>query len=154
MTVLCACVAETTVVDICDLSFAHHQQLQRGYLRTSFYPQPYSNSVDCVRNLTSRIIGDGQIRLFVVDLQLETSGGVGCADWLRVFDGLKDVTLCGRRARRRLATSAWQWLQVRFHSDRQHRRKGFWLYYDGTQIITIIFVEKFGKRLLRGRSIG
>ena len=66
----------------------------------------------------------------MVDLQLDTAGP-GCADWLHVFDGLKSVTLCGRRARRLLATSARQQLQVRFHSNQQHRPKGFWLYYEG-----------------------
>ena len=106
------------------------QQPQRGYLRSPFYPQPYPDTADCVVNLTAA--GRGQrVRLYVVDLQLGTAG-TGCAGWLNVFDGLKSITLCGSRARRLLATSARQQLQVRFHSNRQRRLKGFWLYYEGT----------------------
>jgi len=71
-----------------------------------------------------------RVRLYVVDLQLGTAG-TGCAGWLSVFDGLKSITLCGTRARRLLATSARQRLQLRFHANRQRQMKGFWLYYEG-----------------------
>ena len=116
------------------MSSGHHgqqqQQPQRGYLRSPFYPEPYPDTADCVVNLTAA--GRGQrVRLYVVDLQLGTAG-TGCAGWINVFDGLKSITLCGSRARRLLATSARQQLQVRFHSNRQRRLKGFWLYYEGT----------------------
>ena len=127
---------EWVVIDICNSSSGHYHQQQhqqqalRGYLSTPSYPQPYSNTADCTANLTAPHRGQ-RVRLYVVDLQLETAGA-GCADWLHVFDGLKSVTLCGKRARRLLATSARQQLQVRFHSNQQRRLKGFWLYYEGT----------------------
>jgi len=85
---------------------------------------------DCTSALTAPHRGQ-RVRLYVVDLQLETAG-TGCADWLHIFDGLKSTTLCGTRARRLLATSSRQQLQLRFHSNRQNRLKGFWLYYEGT----------------------
>jgi len=131
-------VTESVVVDICNSSSRrqhhqyHYQQQQpvRGYLRTPSYPYPYSDAADCTINLVAPYRGQ-RVRLYVIELRLDTAGA-GCADWLHVFDGLKSITLCGRRARRLLATSARQRLQVRFHSDRQHRLKGFWLYYEGT----------------------
>ena len=125
-------VIESVVVDVCNSSFGlgHQQQQQqhqpeRGYLRSPVHLEP----VDCVVNLTAPHHGQ-RIRLYAVDLQLETSG-TGCADWLHVYDGVKSITLCGIRARRLLATSARQQLQVRFHSSQRRRLKGFWLYYEG-----------------------
>jgi len=132
------CMTESAVMDICNFSSGgdrhhhHHQQQQqsvRGYLRTPSYPHPYSDTADCTVNLTAPDRGQ-RVRLYVVDFQLDTAGP-DCADWLHVFDGLKSITLCGSRARRLLATSARQQLQVRFHSNQQHRPKGFWLYYEG-----------------------
>jgi len=106
----------------------------RGYLRSPFYPKPYSDSADCTRVLTAPQRGQ-RVRLYVVDLRLETAGAGGCADWLHVFDGYRGFTLCGTRVRRLLATSARQQLQVRFHSNRRRRLKGFWLYYEGTRAV-------------------
>jgi len=131
----CVFMIESVVMDICNSSFDHHhhhqqqQHLLRGYLRTPNYPQPYSDVADCTRTLTAPYRGQ-RIHLYVLDLHLETAG-TGCADWLHIFDGLKSTTLCGTRTRRLLATSARQQLQLRFHSNQQHRLKGFWLYYEG-----------------------
>jgi len=122
-------------MDICNSSSNHrHSQQQplRGYLRSPSYPQPYSGPADCSSNLAAPSRGQ-RVRLYIIDLQLATAGR-GCADWLHVFDGLKSITLCGRRERSCLATSAKQQLQIRFHSNKQHRLKGFWLYYEGTHV--------------------
>ena len=134
---LTMCIIESVIMNICDSSSTvhrnhhNHQQQQhlRGYLRTPSYPQPYAGTTDCTTNLTAPYRGQ-RVSLYAVDLQLDTAGA-GCADWLHIFDGLKSTTLCGRRARRLLATSARQQLQVHFHSNQQHRLKGFWLYYEG-----------------------
>jgi len=130
-------VVASIVVDICNKSLGihHHRQQQqqqpvRGYLHSPSYSHPYRDSADCAINVTAPHRRQ-RVRLYVVDLQLATDGA-GCADWLQIFDGLKSVTLCGRRSRRLLATSARQQLQVRFHGNRQHRSRGLWLYYEGT----------------------
>ena len=103
---------------------------QRGFLRTPGYPTtPYPNNADC-QVIVEAPHAFQRIHLDAVEIELEKNE-TGCSDWLETFDGLRSMTLCGRRTRRRLGTSEHQSYRVRFRSNARVRLKGFWIYYEG-----------------------
>ena len=102
---------------------------QRGYISTPRYPNTYPDSRDC----TTRILVDPsqQINLTVIDMDLEINGTYGCHDWMYAFNAYRSVTLCGRRSNEKLVTLQSNEISIKFQSDEQTHKKGFWIYYEG-----------------------
>lgn len=101
---------------------------QSGYLATPRYPSNYRNNKDCLTVI--RVHKSQKINLTIIDMDLEINGTYGCHDWLYAFDQFRSVTLCGRRGNEKLNSLQSNEISIRFQSNRQRNKKGFWLYYE------------------------
>ena len=64
-------------------------------------------------------------------MDLQINGTYACHDWMYAYDKYRSVTLCGRRGNERLNSLQSNEIFIRFQSDKQGNKKGFWLYYEG-----------------------
>lgn len=119
------CEPVTQTVDICRSSVLTNQT---GYISSPRYPNNYSNKLDCLAQI---IVHPSQnITLTIIDMDLEINGTYECNDWLYAFNQKKNsVTLCGQRTNEKLITLQSNDISIRFQSDGQVNRKGFWAYY-------------------------
>ena len=71
------------------------------------------------------------INLTVIDMDLDRNGTYGCNDWMYAYNQLRSVTLCGRRTNEKLTTLRTNSIFMKFQSNSQVNKKGFWIYYEG-----------------------
>lgn len=101
---------------------------QSGYLASPGYPNNYPANLDCSARIYVK--PSQTIKLFVIDMDLETNGSVQCVDYLYARDKSRSVTLCARRANEPISIM-WDELFIQLMSNGIENHKGFWLYYEG-----------------------
>ncbi|XP_062577105.1 CUB and sushi domain-containing protein 3-like [Saccostrea cucullata] len=100
---------------------------QSGYLASPGYPNNYPSNLDCSARIYVK--PNQNIRLFVIDMDLETNGSVRCMDYLYARDKSRSITLCARRANEPISIM-WDELFIQLMSNGIENHKGFWLYYE------------------------
>lgn len=119
----CEPVIQTT--DICQSTILTSQS---GYIATPRYPSNYRDNTDCLTRI--RVHPSQKINLTIIDMDLEINGTYGCHDWMYAYDQFLSVTLCGRRGNERLNSLQSNEISIKFQSDKQGNKKGFWLFYE------------------------
>lgn len=105
---------------------------QRGFISTPRYPNNYRENTDCLTQI--QVHPSQFINLTVIDMDLDRNGTYGCNDWMYAFNQYRSVTLCGRRTNEKLTTLRTNSISMKFQSDGQVNKKGFWIYYEGMYI--------------------
>lgn len=100
-----------------------------GYISTPNYPNYYNSSKNC--EVKIKVKPGQQIKLYIIDMDLESNGSKGCPDWFYAHDNYHSVTLCGKRSNEDLPKSMSNEQFIQFMSNAAINRKGFWLYYEG-----------------------
>ncbi|XP_067673991.1 uncharacterized protein [Haliotis asinina] len=118
------CVPATVTNDICS-----HPQMtaQHGYISTPRYPNNYHKAQNCKTSI--KVAPDQQIRLHIIDMDLEQKGKTDCADWMYFNDKFHSITLCGRRANDTYKSYSY-FLDIELQAGSDSKSKGFWLYYE------------------------
>ena len=141
------CLVESERIDMCSVG---EVVAERGHLQTPLYPLHYPPGLDCRLRLAAPLATQ-RLRVYVVDLSLEPRGA-GCADWVHLTDGLRDVTLCAARRRGRLLlTSTQHSVSIHFHSDALTSYKGLWLYFEGMPFTSTAWLTRDSGSALKVR---
>lgn len=101
---------------------------QSGYLASPGYPNNYPANLECSARI--RVNPDQSIKLFIIDMDLETNVSVQCMDYLYARDKVHSITLCARRVNEPISIT-WDELFIQLVSNGIENHKGFWLYYEG-----------------------
>lgn len=101
---------------------------QSGYLASPGYPNNYPANLDCAARI--RVNPNQSVKLFVIDMDLETNVSIECTDYLYARDETRSVTLCARRANEPIPIQ-WGELFIQLVSNGIENHKGFWMYYEG-----------------------
>lgn len=116
------------VVQTVDICRTNTLTAQRGFISSPRFPSNYPDNLDCLT--TIRVDPSQNINLTIIDMDLEINGTYGCHDWLYAYNQYRSVTLCGRRTNEKLTTLQSNEISIRFQSDGQENKKGFWVYYE------------------------
>lgn len=100
---------------------------QSGYLASPGYPNNYPANLDCAARI--RVNPNQLVKLFVIDMDLETNVSIECTDYLYARDETRSVTLCARRANEPIPIQ-WGELFIQLVSNGIENHKGFWMYYE------------------------
>uniref|UniRef100_K1R4I8 Cubilin n=2 Tax=Magallana gigas TaxID=29159 RepID=K1R4I8_MAGGI len=100
---------------------------QSGYLASPGYPNNYPANLDCAARI--RVNPNQSVKLFVIDMDLETNVSIECTDYLYARDETRSVTLCARRANEPIPIQ-WGELFIQLVSNGIENHKGFWMYYE------------------------
>ena len=119
--------------DICETKYLTGQS---GYLQTPQYPNNYPTNKHCTMHIS--VHKWQKVHLYVLDLNLRTAKNSGCEDTLYIHGGLHSKTLCGTRTKHKIFQSGSNVLTLKFTSNGNAHRKGFWLYYEGEHIIHVL----------------
>ncbi|XP_022293857.1 uncharacterized protein LOC111104287 [Crassostrea virginica] len=118
------CVPAYMTKSICNVEDLRDQS---GYLASPGYPNNYPANLECSARI--RVNPDQSIKLFIIDMDLETNVSVQCMDYLYARDKVHSITLCARRANEPISIT-WDELFIQLVSNGIENHKGFWLYYE------------------------
>ncbi|XP_071112777.1 uncharacterized protein [Haliotis cracherodii] len=134
------CVPATVTNDICSLP---QLTAQNGYISTPRYPNNYHEAQNCKTSI--EVAPTQQIRLHIIDMDLEPKGKTDCADWMYFNDKFHSITLCGRRANDTYKTYS-NFLEIELQAGSDSKSKGFWLYYEAFPPLPTTTTKVIGDR--------